>query len=65
MPDVAPGAKPILFGNLKKTYTLVNRKATSMYADLYSMSWCTMFRFDCRVGGGVTCPNASRLLRFK
>jgi HK97 family phage major capsid protein len=65
MPDVMPGATPVAFGNWKATYTVVNRKATTMLVDPYSAGWCYLFRFECRVGGGVTCPNAARLMRVK
>jgi HK97 family phage major capsid protein len=65
MPDAAAGATPVAFGNWKAAYTLVNRRATTMVADPYSGGWCTVFRFDARIGGAVTCPNAARLLRVK
>ena len=33
MPDVAPGATPILFGNLAETYIIVNRKSITLAVD--------------------------------
>jgi HK97 family phage major capsid protein len=65
MPDVAPGSTPILFGDLEATYTLINRKATTMTPDPYSGGFCTLFRFEARVGGATTCSNAARLLRIR
>jgi HK97 family phage major capsid protein len=65
MPDIAPGAAPILYGNLKQTYMLVNRKQTTMLQDPYSMGYCIVFKFEARVGGNIICSNASRLLRIR
>jgi HK97 family phage major capsid protein len=65
MPDIAPGATPILFGDLKKTYILITRKAVTMMQDPFTMAYCILFRFDARVGGGVVCPAASKLLRVR
>ena len=65
MPDVGPGATPVLFGNLKQTYMLVDRKALTMDVDRYTAGFCTLFKFECRIGGAITCPNASRLLRIR
>src|SRR5215467_11151859 len=33
MPDVAPGATPVAYGNWKQAYTVVNRKAVTMTQD--------------------------------
>jgi HK97 family phage major capsid protein len=65
MPDTAPGATPVLFGNLQAAYLLVYRKQTTMLQDPYSMGYCILFRFGSRVGGTVICANAARLLRIK
>jgi HK97 family phage major capsid protein len=65
MPDVNAGAVPILFGNLRRTYTMVTRKAVTLIVDPYSAGFCTLFRFEARIGGSTTCPNASRLLRIR
>jgi HK97 family phage major capsid protein len=66
MPDVAPGSAPIAFGNWKEAYCVVTRSATTMRPDPYSAGgFCTLFRFEARVGGAPTCPNAARLLRIK
>lgn len=65
MPDVVPGATPIAFGNWKQTYMLVNRKAVTMQHDPYSAGFCSLFKFESRVGGSVVCPQSARLLRIK
>src|SRR5262249_26285739 len=64
MPDVSPGGTRIAFGNWQQAYTLANRRATTMLVDPYSAGWCYLFRFDARLGGAPTCPNAARLLRI-
>ncbi len=65
MPDVQPGSTPIAFGNWRAAYTIVNPRATTMLTDPYSAGWCTLFKFDARLGGAVTCSNAARLLRIR
>jgi HK97 family phage major capsid protein len=65
LPDIAPGATPILCGDLKPTYMLVNRKQITMIQDIYSAGYCVLLKFEARVGGGIICANASRLLRIK
>jgi HK97 family phage major capsid protein len=65
MPECLPGNTPVAFGNWRQTYTLVNRSATTMVPDPYSAGFCTLFRFEARVGGALTCPNAARLLRVR
>jgi HK97 family phage major capsid protein len=65
MPDVVPGATPVLYANLRALYTLVTRRALTFQNDPYSAGWCTLMKFDCRVGGGVVCANAGRMLRIR
>jgi HK97 family phage major capsid protein len=65
LPDVAHGSTPILYGNLKQTYTIVDRRALTLQIDDYSAGYCRLYKFDCRIGGNVTCPNSSRLLRIR
>lgn len=64
-PDVAPGTTPVAFGDWKATYLLVNRRALTLLPDPYSAGWCVLFRLYARLGGGIICPNAARLLRIK
>jgi HK97 family phage major capsid protein len=65
MPDPVPGATPVAFGNWNEAYMVVNRKAVTMQQDPYSAGFCTLFKFESRVGGGVVCANAARLLRLQ
>jgi len=65
MPDCTPGATPVMYANLRQTYTLVNRSATTMVPDPFTAGFCHLFKFQCRVGGSITCPNAARLLRVR
>ena len=65
MPDVAPGTTPIGFGNWNEVYLVVNRKAVTMQQDPYSAGFCTLYKFEARIGGGTWCPNAARLLRIR
>jgi HK97 family phage major capsid protein len=65
MPDVAPGATPVAFGNWNEAYMVVNRRAVTMQHDPYSAGWCSLFKFEGRVGGAIICPNAARLMRIK
>src|SRR5262245_9478322 len=65
MPDVAPGATPVAFGNWQQAYTIVNRRGVTVQNDPFSAGWCTLFKFDARIGGGVVCPGAARLLRIR
>jgi HK97 family phage major capsid protein len=60
-----PGATPVAFGNWNQAYTVVNRKAVTMLQDQYSPGFSVLFKFEARVGGGVICPNAARLLRIR
>jgi HK97 family phage major capsid protein len=65
MPDVAPGATPVAFGNWNEVYMVVNRRAVTMQQDPYSAGFCILYKFEARVGGGIICPNAARLLRIR
>jgi HK97 family phage major capsid protein len=65
MPDCVPGATPVAFGNWKEAYTIATRKSVTMMPDPYSLGFCILERFEARVGGGVTCNNAARLLRIR
>jgi len=65
MPDVAPGTTPVAFGNWPATYLVVRRTGVTMMPDPYTLPYCTMFRFETRIGGAIICPNAARLLRIR
>jgi HK97 family phage major capsid protein len=65
MPNVETGATPVAFGNWNRAYMVVNRKGVTMMADPYSAGFCHLFKFEARIGGGVVCPGAARLLRIR
>jgi HK97 family phage major capsid protein len=65
MPDFAPGATPVAYGNWQKAYTVVERKQPTLQIDPYTAGWCRLFKFEARIGGACTCPNAARLLRVR
>ncbi|MGY3621250.1 phage major capsid protein [Bradyrhizobium sp. USDA 10063] len=64
MPDVAPGNVAVAFGGWKAAYMLVNRRALTILPDPYSSGACVLFKLFARLGGGVICTNAARLLRI-
>jgi HK97 family phage major capsid protein len=64
MPDALPGNTPIAFGDWRSVYQLVTRRAIGFQHDPFSSGWCSLFKFDARIGGAVKCPNAARLLRI-
>src|SRR5215469_552618 len=65
MPDVAPGATAVAFGNWKRAYTIVTRKLPTLQVDPFTAGFCRLYKFEARVGGATTCPNAARLLRIR
>jgi HK97 family phage major capsid protein len=65
MPDVGPGATPVMFGNLRRAYTLVERRGVTVEPDPYTAAWCMLYKFSARLGGATTCSNALRLLRIR
>jgi HK97 family phage major capsid protein len=65
MPDCAPGATPIAFGNWKRTYLIVWRKNTTMMVDPFTAGYCVLYKFEARVSGACTCMNSARLLRIR
>lgn len=56
MPDVAANTIPILFGNMKRTYTIFDRVGVTMLRDPYSSKPYIEFYTRKRVGGGMTNP---------
>jgi len=63
LPDLAPGTTPIALGDFRSAYTIVTRSGTTVTVDNVT-SFCSVFRFESRVGGAPTCSNAIRLLRI-
>jgi len=65
MPNVEPGSTPVAYGNWNQAYMVVTRKAVTMQQDPYSAGFCVLYKFEARIGGGIICPNAARLLRIR
>ena len=65
MPDVAANALPILFGDLRQAYRIIDRISLSVLRDPYSRATNGQTRFHARrrVGGGVVKSEALRLLK--
>ena len=62
MPDVAAGAAPILFGDMKETYLIVDRIGFRVLRDPYTNKPFISFYCTKRVGGGVKNPDAMKAL---
>jgi|GEM_PF-2201479 len=65
MPDPAPGTTPVAFGAWNEVYMIVNRKAVTLQVDPYSAGFCILHKWEARIGGGIICPSAARLLRIR
>lgn len=64
MPDIAPGAPAIAFGDFKRAYLIVDRQGIQILRDPYSSKPYVLFYATKRVGGGMMDFNALRLLTF-
>ena len=65
MPDVAAGAIPALFGNMRQTYLVVDRIGIRVMRDPYTNKPFVHFYTTKRVGGGVQNPEYMRALKMK
>ena len=64
MPDIAPDAFAIAFGDFQAGYTIAERRDIRILRDPYSAKPHVQFFATSRVGGDVTDFSAIRLLRF-
>lgn len=64
MPDIAANAFAVAFGDFSRTYTIVNRKGTSVIRDSITSKGLTKFNFRRRVGSGITNFEAVKLLKI-
>ncbi|AUX84866.1 phage major capsid protein [Acinetobacter sp. ACNIH2] len=62
MPDVAADANAVMFGNFKRTYSVVDRMGTRVLRDPYSAKPYVEFYTTKRVGGLLTDSNATKIL---
>ena len=65
MPDVAAAANPILFGNVRQGYTVVERAGMSVMIDPYTVSPQVKYEWHQRVGGDVKVAEAMKLLTIE
>lgn len=65
MPDVANDAIPILFGDFRRAYTIVDRIGVRTLRDPYSAKPYVLFYVTKRVGGGVVISQAYKGLQSK
>lgn len=64
MPDIAAGAKAVLYGDFKAAYLIVDRMGTRVLRDPYSNKPYVMFYVTKRVGGGLLNPEAMKALNI-
>jgi HK97 family phage major capsid protein len=64
MPDAAPDATPIAFGDFSRGYLVVDRTGVKVLRDPYSAKPYVLFYTTKRVGGGVQDFDAIKLLKF-
>lgn len=64
MPDVAANAVPILFGDFKRTYVVIDRTGVRVLRDPFTNKPFVSFYTTKRVGGGLLNPEPMRGLRI-
>lgn len=65
MPDVGAGAIPLLFGDMRMTYLIIDRMGIRIMRDPYTNKPFVHFYSTKRVGGGVQNPEFMRALKMK
>lgn len=63
MPDVAANAVPLLFGDFRRGYLIIDRMGVRVLRDPYTRKPYVQFYTTKRVGGGVQNPEAMRALK--
>ena len=63
MPDVAANSLPILFGDFKRGYLIIDRMGIRVLRDPYTKKPYVLFYTTKRVGGGVQNPECLRALK--
>ena len=64
MPDIAPGAKAVAFGDFSRFYLVVDRQGVRVLRDPYSAKPYVLFYTTKRVGGGILDFDAAKFLAF-
>lgn len=65
MPDVAPGAVGVAFGNFSRAYLIVSRRGMMVIRDETTIPGSILFNMDLRIGGGLQNSEAVRFLTFE
>ena len=65
MPDIAPGAYPVAFGNFRHGYLIAERSATQILRDPFTNKPFVHFYATKRVGGQVLDSAAIKLLKIE
>ena len=63
MPAITGGASVIIFGNLKRAYTIVDRLQTRVLVDPFSSKPMVNYYCTRRVGGGLVNTEALKIIR--
>lgn len=64
MPDVAANSTPILFGDFKQTYLIIDRIGVRVLRDPYTQKPYVLFYTTKRVGGGLLNPEPMRAMKI-
>lgn len=64
MPDVAPGAMPLAFGDFRRGYLIVDRTGVRVLRDPFTNKPYVHFYTTKRVGGGLLNPEMLRVLKM-
>ena len=64
MPNIGAGALPIVFGDFRRGYLVVDRAGVRVLRDPYSAKPYVLFYTTKRVGGGVQDFDAIKLMKF-
>lgn len=62
--DIAANSLSIAFGNMKRAYTIVDRRGIAIIRDNVTKKGVTKFHVSKRVGGGITNYEAVKLMKF-
>lgn len=62
--DIAANSLSIAFGNMKRAYTIVDRRGIAIIRDNVTKKGVTKFHISKRVGGGITNFEAVKLMKF-
>jgi HK97 family phage major capsid protein len=64
MPDIAANSLSIAFGNVEKTYTIIEQPGTKFLTDPYTDKPNVRLYAYRRVGGGVNNTESLKFLKF-